>query len=254
TVGKLDAGMAILLTDDNRLVEFPSLLLPAGIAPGHIVAISVMRDPSAERSRHFTFRALQDKILAEFGQSPPANPDLSVRGVTQTSVTLSWAPFDMASADLHRIEVYRDGQRCEIASPPLEQGWVKVTGLEVDKEYELEVRIITTAGTYPSEVLKVRTHALENLSGISVVFGAFERGEQEDAVSSVKAIIERIHGRIVEEVGPDATHVIARVPEGDVYNEANRWNIPVVRPEWIIACEQKGKIQPVGSYYVRVSP
>ncbi|CAO3600239.1 unnamed protein product [Absidia cylindrospora] len=51
TVGKVDAGMAILLTEDHHLIEFPSLLLPNGVASGSIVNISVSRNTSEEERK-----------------------------------------------------------------------------------------------------------------------------------------------------------------------------------------------------------
>jgi hypothetical protein len=41
TVGKLDAGMAILLGDRANLIEFPSILLPPNTTAGSIVNIMV---------------------------------------------------------------------------------------------------------------------------------------------------------------------------------------------------------------------
>ena len=40
TIGKLDAGIAVLIGESSHLIEFPSLLLPPGSVPGSIVSIS----------------------------------------------------------------------------------------------------------------------------------------------------------------------------------------------------------------------
>ncbi|CAH1762156.1 11381_t:CDS:2 [Entrophospora sp. SA101] len=71
TVGKLDAGMAILLTEDHHLIEFPSLLLPPGVSSGSIVNVSVNRNYEQEAAQSREFWLLQEAILKEFGQNPP---------------------------------------------------------------------------------------------------------------------------------------------------------------------------------------
>ncbi|KAG9647552.1 hypothetical protein KCU69_g17525, partial [Aureobasidium melanogenum] len=58
TVGKVDAGVAVLLTEDKRLIEFPSILLPADITSGSIVDINVARNETAEEKAIQKFDAL----------------------------------------------------------------------------------------------------------------------------------------------------------------------------------------------------
>ncbi|KAJ2047515.1 hypothetical protein GGH13_009181, partial [Coemansia sp. S155-1] len=66
TVGKLDAGMAMLLTEDYQLIEFPSVLLPKGVVLGSVVNIDVGRDRGAEQRQRNEFRELQEQILVDF--------------------------------------------------------------------------------------------------------------------------------------------------------------------------------------------
>ncbi|RKP09754.1 hypothetical protein THASP1DRAFT_34326 [Thamnocephalis sphaerospora] len=253
TVGKVDAGMAILLTEDNHLIEFPSLLLPAGVAAGAVVNISVRRDPSAESAERREFFELQERVLREFGTAPPEPPHLQVRSTTQTSVTLSWTPLVLHAADLRSLEVYRDGERCHLNFPALESRWAKVTGLEVDREYEFFLRMRTSAGTFESNRLRTRTHTLDNLTGIHVSFGPREQQEQQDAIDAIKECLDRIGARWSDSVTADTTHLLARRQGGTSYEAATRWNIPVVKPEWLFVCEQKGRLQPAGTYYLRGS-
>jgi hypothetical protein len=275
TVGKVDAGMAILLTEENQLIEFPSLLLPAGVTAGAVVNISVRRDPTAESEERREFLEVQERILHEFGTAPPEPPHLQVRSTTQTSVTLSWTPLVLNAADLRSLEVYRDGERCHLNFPALESCWAKVTGLEVDREYEFFLRMRTSAGTFESNRILARTHTLENLTGIHVTFGRFtptdrtssldksteidpiqlarDQQEQQDAIDAIKECLDRIGAHWSDEVTVDTTHVLARWPGGPNYDAAVRWNIPIVKPEWLFVCEQKGRIQPAGAYYLRGS-
>ncbi|KAF8257022.1 hypothetical protein EI94DRAFT_1819347 [Lactarius quietus] len=55
TVGKLDAGMAILLGERAHLIEFPSLLLPPGATTCSIVNISVTQNVAEELKRDGEF-------------------------------------------------------------------------------------------------------------------------------------------------------------------------------------------------------
>ena len=49
TVGKLDASLALLLTKDHHLIEFPTILLPNGVRAGSIVKIKCDQDLEGEK-------------------------------------------------------------------------------------------------------------------------------------------------------------------------------------------------------------
>ena len=258
TVGKLDAGMAILLTDDNFLVEFPSLLLPTSISPGCIVNISVLRDPQAERARHFRFQNLQQQFLQNYGTTYPDAPRVSVRGVQATSVTLEWEKLNPANATVHSIEVWRDGSlRMKAIKPKRGESlptWTRIGGLEVDKEYTFHVRLRTSAGTYDSQPVLIRTLTLDNLSAIHVTFGLFESPtERREALENLQPCLERFGAKwdASGHVTLDTTHVVAGIGRGPAVEKAKEWNIPVVRPEWVFACESKKRIQPAGAFYLK---
>ncbi|KAJ7059035.1 hypothetical protein C8F01DRAFT_1370653, partial [Mycena amicta] len=99
TVGKLDAGMAILLGERARLIEFPSILLPPSATTASIVNIA-------------------DLIIQEFGMKSPSPPQLQLRHV-QTSITLEWPSIELATAKLRSLDIYRNGQRLAPISSPL---------------------------------------------------------------------------------------------------------------------------------------
>lgn len=64
-VSKLDAGVAILMTDDHHIIEFPSILLPESTKSGSMVRITAVRDELLEQKRLQDFIQLQDEILKE---------------------------------------------------------------------------------------------------------------------------------------------------------------------------------------------
>ena len=84
TLGKLDAGMAILLGPNGHLLEFPSLLLPTSspggppLGPGSILTITVSRDVAAETAQQEAFKELQEDIMGSFGTDAPEAPVLKV--------------------------------------------------------------------------------------------------------------------------------------------------------------------------------
>jgi chitin biosynthesis protein CHS5 len=70
TVGKMDAGVAILLSPDHHIIEFPTTILPDDIKPGHIVNISVERNVDEEQRQLQEFNLLQEVQSAHVGNVP----------------------------------------------------------------------------------------------------------------------------------------------------------------------------------------
>ncbi|KAG9291089.1 hypothetical protein G9A89_012961 [Geosiphon pyriformis] len=250
TVGKLDAGMAILLTEDHHLIEFPSLLLPPGVTSGSIVNIAVNRNFDQEEAQRRDFWELQESILNEFGKYPPEAPKLRVKHITQTSVILEWEPLVLHKANLKSLDIYKNSVKLSQHVPP-GINYIKLSGLELDYDYDFHINIKTTAGSFVSNKIRAKTHTLENLTGINVCFGAFS--ESDDGVpkkEELKEILERIGARWSEHVGPDTTHLLCNIQGGPEYAKALEGSIPIVKPEWLIASEKAGKMQAALPYYL----
>ncbi|KAL3955067.1 hypothetical protein ACCO45_010630 [Purpureocillium lilacinum] len=228
TVGKVDAGVTVLLTPDKRLIEFPSILLPPNISSGSIVDINVSQNSSKETAEEQKFRALQDRIFNSFGASEPATPVLRCRNATQTSVVLEWDPIELATADLISLSL------------------TKISGLAVDTEYTFHLVLRTSAGTRLSEKVTVRTHKMTDLSGITITTGILPGAIKENLTEAV----ERIGAKIVDGVRIDTTHFVTTEGRGTAWEKAVENNIPVVRPEWVDACEKNGRILGVTKFYL----
>ncbi|KAL1921010.1 uncharacterized protein VTP21DRAFT_11645 [Calcarisporiella thermophila] len=254
TVGKLDAGMALLLTADHHLIEFPSLLLPKGVTSGSIVNISVQRNRDAEQRQQNEFWQIQDTILNEFGTHSPEAPVLRVRAITQTSVTLEWDPLVLHSSEFRRLEVHRDGQLLQTRGK--DELTAKISGLEVEHAYDFGLILRTSAGVYPSNKVRVRTHAMANLTGLNISFGAFDGAQDaiDKTITDLKEVIQRVDAQWNEEVTSDTTHLIATLPGGKNFEKAMRLSIPIVKPEWLIQCEKNSKLVPCLPYYLVASP
>ncbi|OAQ68580.1 chitin biosynthesis protein [Pochonia chlamydosporia 170] len=246
TVGKVDAGVTVLLTPDKRLIEFPSILLPPNISSGSIVDIAVSQNTEKESIEEQKFRALQDRIYQSFGASEPATPILRCRNATQTSVVLEWDPIELATADLISLSLYRNGQKAGNIPRPLQMHSTKISGLAVDTEYTFHLVLRTTAGTRMSEKVTVRTHKMTDLSGITITTGILPGAIKEN----LNKAVERIGAKIVDGVRIDTTHFVTTEGRGTSWEKAVESNIPVVRPEWVDACEKNGRILGVTKFYL----
>ncbi|KFZ11955.1 hypothetical protein V502_07336 [Pseudogymnoascus sp. VKM F-4520 (FW-2644)] len=250
TVGKVDAGVAVLLTQDKRLIEFPSILLPPHISSGSIVDITVARNFESESQSQDSFSHLQDSIFRSFGESEPSAPVLRCRNATQTSIVLEWDPVELATADVISLSLFRNGQKAGNIPQPTTMESTKISGLAVDTEYTFHLVLRTTAGTFASDKLTVRTHKMTDLSGITVTPGILPAQLRESLVAAV----ERIGAKLADTVRIDTTHFVTTEGRGITWEKAVEMNIPVVRPEWVEGCERGGRIVGVRQYYLDADP
>ena len=227
-------------------IEFPSILLPPDISSGSIVDITVARNASAESTAETAFQELQDQIYQAFGAEEPSPPVLRCRNATQTSVVLEWDPIQLATADLISLALFRNGQKAGNIPRPMQMHSTKISGLAVDTEYTFHLVLRTTAGTFSSERVVVRTHKMTDLSGITITTGILPASMRESLASAV----ERIGAKMVDTVRIDTTHFVTTEGRGIQWEKAVEMNIPVVRPEWVEACEKNGRILGVTKFYL----
>ncbi|KAG6373868.1 hypothetical protein JVT61DRAFT_6021 [Boletus reticuloceps] len=268
TVGKLDAGMAILLGERAHLIEFPSVLLPPGVTTGSIVNIAVHQNVAEERKRDQEFWGLQQDVLETFGRVSPEPPQLEVRNVTQTSVTLEWPPLKLATAKLRSLDIYKNSQRLASIPNALTNTSTKLSGLSVDTTYTFQLVLRTTAGTFPSNFIRLRTHTIADTSGISVCFGTVT---DETLLQDAKTALKEMRAKWSDKIQIDTTHFVCTTPAvtpsgasasgGNVtggpgvdYQRALQLSIPVVQPQWILACLVEKKMVPISGFYLGVTP
>ncbi|KAK4508138.1 hypothetical protein PRZ48_001876 [Zasmidium cellare] len=248
TVGKVDAGVAVLLTEDKRLIEFPSILLPPDIHSGSIVDINVARNQHAELIADQKFNALQADIYDTFGTNSPSPPVLRCRNATQTSVVLEWDPIDLATAELRSLSLYRNGTKA--GTIPKDKLSTKISGLALDTEYTFHLVLRTSAGQYSSEKLTVKTHKMTDLSGITITPGIMP-GQLKESLAET---VNQIGAKLIDTVRIDTTHFVCTEARGQAWEKAVEMNVPVVVPDWIKGCEREGKIVGVRGYYLDADP
>lgn len=250
TVAKLDAGMAILLTSDHHLIEFPSLLLPNGIHAGSIIDLSVAQNLDKEKEEQSAFTSLQQEIRTLFAQHAPSTPELSIRNTTQTSVVLEWNLLDLATADMRSLSLYKNGSKLG-KIPNATTTTTKLSGLALDTEYTFQLVLKTTAGTFKSPNLKVKTHKMTNLTGLNIC----ALNLKADELASLTAILERLGAKPPHnKVRIDTTHVVTTRGVGEEYKKAQNMNIPIVIPDFLEACEAEGRLMRAGQYYLDSDP
>ncbi|KAI8921787.1 BRCT domain-containing protein [Entophlyctis helioformis] len=245
TVGKVDAGMAILLSPDHHLLEFPAVMLPDGVGTGSIVNVTVERNRDEEQRQRDEFNSLQEDIFQTYSQSPEV-PEIEVKATTQTSVIIKWNPLVLHSATFRGIDVFRNGQKLNLNLTPLATS-AKLSGLDVSHEYEIWVVLRTSAGSFTSNKLQVKTHAMDNLTGLNPSFGTFSNDSEVEVLTELLA---RIGASYTDDLTTDNTHLVCSVPRGPKYERAKELNIPIVSPEFLKACEQQRKVMPAHSFYV----
>jgi len=229
-------------------IEFPSILLPPDIHSGSIVDINVARNQHAELIADQKFSALQSEIFQTFGTQSPSPPVLRCRNATQTSIVLEWDPVQLATAELRSLSLYRNGNKA--GSIPRDKLSTKISGLALDTEYTFHLVLRTSAGQYSSEKLVVKTHTMNNLSGITITPGVMPAQLRE----SLTETADRVGAKVIDSVRIDTTHFICTEPRGQAWEKAVEMNVPVVVPDWIKGCEREGRIVGVRGYYLDADP
>ena len=174
--------------------------------------------------------------------------------MTQTSVTLTWPPLKLATAKLRSLDIYRNRQRLAAIPSPLTNTSTKLSGLQIDTEYTFQLVLRTTAGVYPSNLLRVHTHTMTDTSGISVCFGTVE---DEVMLEDAKMALREMGAKWSDKIQIDTTHFVCTTPAatpqgasasnnivngpGVEYQKALQLSIPVVQPQWILACHTDKK-------------
>jgi hypothetical protein len=240
----------IIQANSCAQIEFPSILLPPNISSGSIVDITVSRNFISEQKSQAAFLTLQDTIYNSFGASEPKPPVLRCKNATQTSVVLEWDPINLATADCISLSLFRNGQKAGNIPRPTSMHTTKISGLAVDTEYTFQLCLRTSAGTYNSEKLVVKTHKMTDLSGITVTAGVLPAQLRD----SLTKAIERIGAKLADTVRIDTTHFVTVEGRGLAWEKALEMNIPVVRPEWVEGCERGGRIVGVRQYYLDADP
>ncbi|RCK66777.1 Chitin biosynthesis protein CHS5 [Candida viswanathii] len=254
TVGKLDASLALLLTKDHHLIEFPTILLPNGVRAGSIIKIKCDQDFESEKEEAAKFNSIQEEILNTFATNLPEPPNLKIKNVTQTSCVLEWDKLNLGTSNLKNLILFKDGKKLGSIPQPLSNRTSKLSGLPIDKSFKVQLRLDTTAGVFLSNEIEVTTHKMTDLSGITVCLGDLTPNDQfnkQDIEDTLKNMGAKFPAQT--QVKVDTTHFLCtrENKQNPEYVKANDMNIPIIRPEWLKACERERRIVGVRDFYVK---
>ncbi|AJV77148.1 Chs5p [Saccharomyces cerevisiae YJM451] len=254
TVGKLDASLALLTTQDHHVIEFPTVLLPENVKAGSIIKMQVSQNLEEEKKQRNHFKSIQAKILEKYGTHKPESPVLKIVNVTQTSCVLAWDPLKLGSAKLKSLILYRKGIRSMVIPNPFKVTTTKISGLSVDTPYEFQLKLITTSGTLWSEKVILRTHKMTDMSGITVCLGPLDPLKEISDLQIFQCLSHIGARPLQRHVAIDTTHFVCNDLDNEESNEelirAKHNNIPIVRPEWVRACEVEKRIVGVRGFYL----
>lgn len=161
---------------------------------------------------------------------------------------LEWDPVNLATAELRSLSLYRNGSKA--GSIPRDKLSTKISGLAIDTEYTFHLVLRTSAGTYSSERLTVRTQKMTDLTGITITPGIMPAQLKDDLAETV----ERIGAKLIDTVRIDTTQFVCTEGRGQAWEKAVEMNVPVVVPDWIKGCEREGRIVGVRGYYLNADP
>lgn len=161
---------------------------------------------------------------------------------------LEWDPVQLATAELRSLSLYRNGSKA--GNIPRDKLSTKISGLAVDTEYTFHLVLRTSAGTYTSDRLTVRTHKMTDLTGITITPGIMPQQLRDD----LQATVDRIGAKMIDTLRIDTTHFVCTEGRGQAWEKAGDMNVPVVVPDWLKGCEREGRIVGVRAYYLDADP
>ena len=196
--------------------------------------------------------------MQTYGVKAPTAPVIRLRGVTQTTIAIEWDALDIAHADLHSLDVVRNGQQIGKIPNPRTSRSTKLSGLEMDTEYAIQLILHTSAGSFTSNELHVRTHTLDNMSGVFVCLGTIPDQRLYDATIQV---VESLGARWSTQIQLETTHLLcSMLPDPSnaeqmrLYEKAEQLTLPIIQPHWLFACESKKRMVNVSPYVMDGMP
>lgn len=234
------------------------MLLPRGVGLGSVVDIRVTRNETQEQRKREEFITLQDEILQKYGVTSPSPPVIHQSGVTQTTVTIGWEPLDLANADLLSLDVLRNGERIAKIPRARSSTSTKLSGLAMDTEYSIQLVMSTSAGLFASNELLIKTHTLDDLSGIFVCLGCIPDARLCEAT---KKVVEALGARWSNQIQLETTHLVCSVSPGPteeqqmkLYEKAEQLTLPIIQPHWLFACSDKKRMLSISPFYLDCMP
>ena len=113
-------------------------------------------------------------VIVPVSTLPAKLPSLNLESTTETSITVTWSPFDKiadgAKFLYYKLKVCREAYEVE-TNVTSQEPWHAITGLAAGEKYQICVMTVTSKGDSPfSDILSVAT------DNLNITVGAIERG------------------------------------------------------------------------------
>jgi len=142
---------------------------------------------------------------------------------------------------------FRNSECLSAVSSPMTNTSTKHSGMEINAEYSFQLVLRTTAGTFPSNLLRVCTHTMSDTFGICVFWQCPRPGIIEKQVA-----LREMGAKWSDNIQIDTSHFVCTTPAvtptganvagnasgvpGVTYQRALQLTIPILQPHWILAC------------------
>eukprot|EP00160_Parvularia_atlantis_P018923 Unigene7205_Nuclearia_a/m.22111 Unigene7205_Nuclearia_a/g.22111 ORF Unigene7205_Nuclearia_a/g.22111 Unigene7205_Nuclearia_a/m.22111 type:complete len:250 (+) Unigene7205_Nuclearia_a:52-801(+) len=236
-IGRVEAGVATLLAQDMRVLEFPAVLLPPDACEGSVVRVAVTHNDEDDQRRLTRFRVLQDSILHDYSRLPTWSG--VVARPAHLMAVLTWHPPTLHSAQPRAIRVYVN--RVLQHTLATDARMVKLVGLAPSTAYDVQLVLHSSAGV-STHALQIRTSAPTDLGTLHLAFYA----KSTEELSDWQVLAQRAGVAFSSTMTADqTTHLVTSRTSGDRIVTAVKHNIAVVSPAWLAEACVKRELPPV---------
>ena len=150
-VSKIDAGIAILLSTDLYLIEWPVSLLPANIKEGMYFDLNILENLSLKSKADEEFKKLQDEIFSAYAAEPVA----PIIKCMARGHAIQLEIENKSEIRIHHVNIFINDVHYKKAFDLVDDNAVLIN-VEQDKTYSIFVKVYTPNGIYESNKEEVQ--------------------------------------------------------------------------------------------------
>jgi hypothetical protein len=246
------------MTSDHYMMELPTFLFPDSAAAGNIVTIRISRHHQAEKQRVERFMRIQQLIHDDYTREPTP-PRLVCQHTTQSSAVFAWEDLKLHGATVNGIDVLRNGQRVQTVQMQRQQQRFKISSLQFNTAYEVQLVVRTSAGPLRSNVEKITTATMQDLTTLRI---CLDSGDASTREQWRKVVEDAMGAQCTDGITLETTHLVvlstqagrhvAATNSNELSMQANGMNLPIVSSHWLEACQDEGKLMPTAEFFVKI--
>eukprot|EP00834_Sanchytrium_tribonematis_P000327 NODE_6_length_70510_cov_1.054395.p32 type:complete len:286 gc:universal NODE_6_length_70510_cov_1.054395:41337-42194(+) len=144
-VSKIDAGIAILMSDDYHLIEWPVSLLPPDIRQGMYFDLNISENVEKKMKEEKSFYDFQTTLLEKYSTPKPLPKIKAMARGHGIQIEVE----NLIDLSPKYIEIYIDDQEYKKSFEKLSENAVLIS-LEKGKTYNVFIKAHTSSGTFES--------------------------------------------------------------------------------------------------------